>query len=198
MARYPRIKTLWILVLLFPATLFLGAVILSIAGLRDDLGHAEVALVLGNTVAPDGTPSPRLRARLDKTLELYRQGYFPMIIVSGGVGKEGYDEAVVMRDYLAAHDVPGDRIITDSAGHTTYASARNTRRIAQQRHFDSVFVISQYFHIPRSRLALRRFGFTTVHSAHADYMEARDIYAVPRELAGYIRYIFRNYYILGT
>jgi len=103
-----------------------------------------------------------------------------------------------MRDYLVAHDIPSDRIITDSDGLTTYASARNTRRMAQQRHFDSVFVVSQYFHIPRSRLTLRRFGFTTVRSAHANYVEARDIYAAPRELLGYIRYFFRNYYILGS
>jgi uncharacterized SAM-binding protein YcdF (DUF218 family) len=173
----------------------LGTVVLIIAGLRDDIGKADVALVLGNTVQRDGTPSARLRARLDKTLELYRAGYFPTIIVSGGVGKEGYDEAAVMRDYLIQHDIPANRIITDSVGATTYASAQNTRRIALQQHIESVFVISQYFHVPRSRLALQRFGFSTIHSAHADYVELRDIYSAPRELIGYVRYLFRHYHV---
>ncbi|MEZ0257422.1 MAG: YdcF family protein [Chthoniobacter sp.] len=185
-------RTLLFLFGAFAGLLVLGTAILILSGLRDDLGPADVALVLGNTVQPDGTPSPRLRARLDKTLKLYRAGYFPRIIASGGVGKEGYDEAVVMRDYLADHGVPRDHIIVDSGGTTTFASARNTRRIAREQHFASVFVVSQYFHIPRSRLALQRFGFSTVHSAHANYVEARDIYSAPRELFGYVRYLFRS------
>lgn len=190
-------KTLLFILAAVFGSVLLGTVVLAFAGLNDDLGKADVALVLGNTVQPDGTPSARLRARLDKTLELYRAGYFPRIIVSGGVGKEGYDEAAVMRDYLIHHDIPADRIITDSAGATTYASAQNTRQIAQQQHFESVFVVSQYFHVPRSRLALQRFGFSTVHSAHANYVELRDLYSAPRELIGYLRYLFRHYHAAG-
>lgn len=187
-----RFKIQSLCLLLFFGAFLLGTATLILSGLRDDLGPADVALVLGNTVQPDGQPSPRLQARLDKTLELYRAGYFPTIIASGGVGKEGYDEAVVMRDYLAEHGVPRDRILVDSAGATTFASARNTRRIAQEQHFTSVFVVSQYFHLPRSRLALHQQGFATVRSAHANYAEARDFYSVPRELIGYVRYLFRR------
>lgn len=171
----------------------LGTVILALAGLRDSIGTADVALVLGSKVEVDGSPSPRLRARLDKTLELYRAGCFPEIIASGGTGKEGYDEAVVMRDYLVAHGIPNDRVIVDSGGTTTFMSARNTRTIARQRKLGSVFVISQYFHMPRARLALSRFGFSKVYSAHARLFEFRDIYSAPRELFGYLSYLFRRY-----
>lgn len=196
--RRSQTKTLLLLFAVIAGAVLLGTIVLAVAGSRDDLGPADVALVLGNTVQPDGTPSSRLRARLDKTLELYRAGYFPTIIASGGVGKEGFDEAAVMRDYLAEHGVPRDHIIVDSAGTTTFASARNTRQIARQQHFASVFVVTQYFHIPRSRLALQRLGFSTVHSAHANFLEARDVYSAPRELLGYIRYLFRRYDTTGT
>ena len=134
----------------------------------------------------------RLRARLDKALECYRAGYFPVVIVSGGVGKEGFDEAVVMRDYLVAHGIPSDRIIVDSDGMSTFDSAKNTLRIARERHFQSVFVISQHFHIPRARLALRRFGLSPIYSAHARYFELRDIYSSLREFPGYLKYFFRS------
>ncbi|MDR3403028.1 MAG: YdcF family protein [Chthoniobacter sp.] len=173
--------------------LLLETGILVAAGLHDEMGKADAALVLGSKVERDGTPSPRLRARLDETLELYRAGYFPTIIASGGVGKEGYDEAAVMRDYLVAHGVPKDHIIVDSNGMTTFASARNTLQIARERKFGSVFVISQYFHIPRTRLALSRFGISTIYSAHAPYFEIRDFYSSPRELFGYLSYFFRSY-----
>ena len=113
-----------ILALCWVAGLILaGTAILVVAGLRDDIGKADAALVLGCKVELDGTPSTRLRARLDRTLELYQAGHFPKIITSGGVGKEGFDEAAVMRDYLVARGVPTEHIIVDSDGTTTFASA---------------------------------------------------------------------------
>lgn len=171
----------------------LGTTVLVVIGLQDDIGHADAALVLGSKVELDGTPSARLRARLDRTLELYQAGHFPKIITSGGVGIEGFDEAVVMRDYLAARGVPGENIIVDSAGLTTFASAQNTLQIARRQGFKSILVVSQYFHLPRSRMALRRFGITTVYSAHARIFELRDIYSSFREFFGCLSYLFRQY-----
>jgi vancomycin permeability regulator SanA len=108
------------------------------------------------------------------------------------VGKEGFDEAVVMKKHLVASGIPGERVIVDSEGVTTFASAKNTMKIAREHGFRSVFVVSQYFHVPRSCMVLRRMGMTTLHSAHARIFELRDLYSIPRELIGYIRYRFRD------
>ncbi len=177
------------------ACLIFGPGALLYVGTQDDLGKADVALVLGSKVETDGQPSARLRSRLEETAELYRAGWFPLIVTSGGVGKEGFDEAVVMKDFLVSKGIPADRIITDSTGVTTYASALQMARIARERHFQSVLVVSQAFHIPRARLALRRFGIPTVYSAHSRYFEMRDLYSAPRELFGYASYLFRRYEI---
>ena len=163
-----------------------------VSGLRDDIARSDVGLVLGNKVELDGTPSPRLRARLDRTLELFRGGFFPSIIVSGGTGKEGFDEAAVMRDYLISHGVPASAVITESHGDTTFASAVNTARIAKERGFKSVFVVTQYFHVPRARLALRNCNITDIHSAHARFFEWGDFLSVPRDTIGYGSYLFRH------
>jgi hypothetical protein len=56
----------------------LAATCIVVAGLRDDIQAADVAIVPGNTVEKDGHPSARLRARLDQTVTLYRQRLFPM------------------------------------------------------------------------------------------------------------------------
>jgi hypothetical protein len=42
-------------------------------------------------------------------------------------------------------------------------------------------------------MALRRFGISSVFSAHAHYFEVRDIYSTLRELIGCITYQFRRY-----
>ncbi len=99
---------------------FMAAVVALVSdGLTDELGNADAGLVLGNTVNREGQPSARLRARLDRALVLYRGGYFPLIVVSGAIGKEGHDEASVMHDYLVKRGIPPNRVVVDSEGRTT-------------------------------------------------------------------------------
>ena len=187
-----KIKRLLFIASIPAVGILIALTVLISSGLKDQIGKADIALVLGNTVNADGNPSPRLQARLDKTLELYRHGYFPTIIVSGGVGIEGYDEAKVMGDYLVSHGVPVDKIIMDNEGINTYASAKKTSQILRDSNKKSVFVVSQYFHLPRARLTLERLGISPIYSAHANFFEWRDIYSSLREVAAYISYVLRN------
>lgn len=160
------------------------------SGLKDDIQRSDVAIILGSKANPDGTPSPRLAARLDKGVELYQQGMFKHIIVTGGTGVEGVDEALVMKNYLLAHHVPASAIIMDSAGSNTEASARNSKQIMLQNHFESALIISQYFHIKRTELLMRRYHVVPVYHAHADFFEVRDLFSVPREVIAYYYYMF--------
>ncbi|KXH78693.1 YdcF family protein [Chryseobacterium kwangjuense] len=62
-------------------------------GLRDQKRAADLAVVFGNTVNKDGTLSPRLKARLDKSIELYRNHKAKKIMVAEvwvkkAIGKE--------------------------------------------------------------------------------------------------------------
>jgi uncharacterized SAM-binding protein YcdF (DUF218 family) len=157
-------------------TLFvLSALVLVVSGLNDDVHKANVAVVLGNQVKPDGQPSNRLKARLDKTVQLFKKGLFPNVIVSGGVGVEGFDEAVVMKQYLLSQGLPNDHIYLDSKGVTTYLTAKNSTQLMKNNEWTSVLVISQYFHVPRTRLSFEQFGISPVYSTHADFFEIRDI-----------------------
>lgn len=162
-------------------------------GLTDELAVADVGVVLGSKVEQDGSVSPRLKARLDKAVELYKKGWFPKIVVSGGVGKEGYDEAVVMRRYLVEQGIPAADIFVDGAGINTYFTAKYSAHLVAEHHWKSALVISQYFHISRTRLALERFGVPRVYSAHADFFEIRDVYSLGREVVAYAYYLIRRY-----
>jgi vancomycin permeability regulator SanA len=164
------------------------------AGRRDDIQAADVAIVPDNTVEKDGRPSARLRARLDQAVTLYRQGLFPDVIVSGGMGSEGFDEAQVMKSYLVENGVPEGRIHVDSGGATTHLTARNAARMMRENGWQRAMVVTQYFHVPRMRLALKRSGVTPVFSAHAQYFELRDVYSTAREVIGYGAYLLRTDY----
>lgn len=158
-------------------------------GLNDDIQACDVAVVLGSKVNPNGTLSKSLKGRLERTLELYNKGYFESIIVSGGLGKEGHDEAVVMKEYLVENGVDPEFVYVDSQGINTMATAENTVKISADNDFKSYMVISQFFHISRIKLAFKTVGIEDVYHAHSTLFTFRDIYSVIREFPGYYKYL---------
>src|SRR5215475_8731057 len=173
-----RMRVVMLMLLMAPLTLVI-AILLD--GLMDNVRESDVGIVLGSQVMPDGTPSARLRARLDKADELFQQGLLKYVIVRGGQGKEGHSEARVMADYLAGQKVPREAIILDEYGNNTQATAQNSAAIMKERGLTSAVVVTQYFHITRTRYALRRAGVAMVCTAHARYFEMRDLYSIARE-----------------
>jgi len=181
-------------------TLFLGicfivaaaASALVVDGLTDNVAQSDVIVILGNKVEADGTPSPRLKSRLDAGVNLYTQGISKRILVSGGTGVEGYDEAVAMREYLVAKRIPSEAIITDSQGVDSFATAKNTAAYLEGNNLHSVLAVSNYYHLPRTRLAFERAGIEVVYTAHANHFELRDVYSIARELIAYPYYLLRQ------
>jgi vancomycin permeability regulator SanA len=173
------------------AMLLAGAAI-SAAGLADDLQTSDVGLVLGSKVELSGRPSARLAARLERGAALYAAGVYRHVIVSGGTGIEGFDEAAVMRAYLLQRGVPSAAIIVDSGGATTEASARNCAAFMAKHGYTRVTVVTQYFHVPRTRLALRAHGVERIGSAHAHHVELRDLYSIAREVAALPAYWLKS------
>lgn len=167
----------------------LGAGVIVTAGMAARPRPADLALVLGNTVDRSNRPLPRLEARLEAALALYRRGGCAVIMVSGGIdAQDGRDEAVGMRDWLVARGVPVQHIVTDSLGDNTRASAEHAHAWLSSHGLHSAVVVSQYFHLPRARLALRQAG---VEDAGGDYPRrwfGRDVYSSMREVPGYMAY----------
>lgn len=157
-------------------------------GTRNPNCTTDVAVVLGNKVEHDGTPSPRLKARLDEALLLYQTGKTKNIIVSGGHGNEGFFEADKMRDYLIKEGIPPEQIIVDNLGDNTLKTAINTKAICAAHGFKSVTVVSQWFHITRTKQMLSTSSLM-VCSAAPNYFEWRDFYAVTREFFAFYWYL---------
>jgi vancomycin permeability regulator SanA len=154
------LKRLRLLAFLLVGLAVLGSLGVALAGLDDDIQPSDVGVVLGSQVLPDGRPSERLKARLDEALALYRQGICARILVSGGTGKEGFSEAQVMARYLADQGkIPREVILLDEQGNTTEATAVNTARIMRDHKLKSALIVTQYYHVPRTRLASRRRAF---------------------------------------
>ena len=185
-------KRLRAALLIVVALYLLAGAAIALDGVRDRDGNADMIVVPGNEVGRDGTPSARLRARLDCALALYRAGRAPLVFVSGGTGLSGYDEARAMGDYLLARGVPAMAIVRDRAGIDTAATARNAAAYARVHHLGSALVATQYFHVSRTSLALRQQGLRVTGTAHAAYAEWRDLYSLAREVPGMAAYALRG------
>ncbi len=173
--------------------------IAAVLGVRDHLGNADVIVVFGNKVNTDGTLSRRLEARLQRAKDIYDEGYAPIIVVSGGVGKEGYDEAVVMRDYLLRWGVSESAILVDSDGYDSYRTAKNAAALLKQRSWTSVIVVTQYYHVIRAEMAFHRFGVTQLYHASARMgPEPREPLALAREFLAFYYYLVREYEFEAT
>jgi SanA protein len=121
------------------------------------LPHAQVALVLGAYVQPDGRPSAMLEDRLRGAAELYRAHRVDKVLASGDHGRPDYDEVNAMRAELVRLGVPDDAIFTDHAGFATLDSVVRARKVFDVR---SAIVVTQPFHMARALWLAHRAGLT--------------------------------------
>lgn len=128
------------------------------------LPHAQVALVLGAFVEPDGHMSQMLADRVQRAIELWRAGKVQRILVSGDNHTFSYDEPDTMRRALQAAGVPGSDIFTDHAGFDTWASMVRARKVFGVR---SAIVVTQGFHMPRALYLAKQAGLEA-HGLTAD------------------------------
>jgi SanA protein len=119
--------------------------------------HAQVALVLGAGLDPDGSPSAMLEDRLRATAALYRDGRVDRVLASGDHGRPGYDEPNAMRRELVRLGVPDDDVFTDHAGFATLDSVVRAKRVFN---VSSAIVVTQGFHLSRALWLARRAGLT--------------------------------------
>jgi vancomycin permeability regulator SanA len=158
-------------------------------GTTDYTRTADVAVVLGAKVYPDGTPSLSLSDRLDTGIELYRHGHVRYLLMTGGTGVEGCNEALAMRDFAIGAGVAEEDILIDTEGVNTVASARNCREILAQHGLVSALLVSHYFHLARCKMMFVDHGIpcATV-PAHMTRRPTREVYFVLRECVAYLVY----------
>ena len=115
----------------------------------------DCIIVLGAGVKKDGTPSPMLRDRLDKAIELYIEGIAPKIIMSGDHGQKRYDEVNTMKKYAIDHGVPSEDIFMDHAGFSTYDSIYRERDVFQVK---KAIIVTQKYHMYRALYIADKLG----------------------------------------
>jgi len=112
-----------------------------------EVPHAEVAIVPGALVKPNGDMSAMLADRVEQASRLWHAGKVEKILVSGDHGTWKYDEPDTMRKALVRDGVAPRDVFEDHAGFDTWATMVRAQSIFGVH---EAVVVTQGFHMPRA------------------------------------------------
>ncbi|MCD8508854.1 MAG: YdcF family protein [Bacillus sp. (in: Bacteria)] len=156
---------------------------------------SDVIIVLGAGVWEHG-PSPALKARLDRAIEVYENGYGEVFIVTGGLGDFPPTEAEAMRDYLVGEGVPPEQIFLEPLATNTLENLQNSKVIMEEYGWRSAVIVTDVFHMKRALniaedLSIDATGAAAVESVLYTNRGLRQTYML-REVAAMGKYYFES------
>lgn len=142
-----------------------------------DQSRPADAIVVFGAAEYVGRPSPVYRARLEHAYQLFELGMAPLVITTGGSGKDpNFSEGQVGRDYLANRGIPDVNLIAETQGTDTEHSARRVAAIMQANDLKSALLVSDAYHVYRAKRMMEHEGITVYTSPRPD--------SVPKALWG--------------
>ncbi len=144
---------------------------------------ADVALVMG-AAQYDGEPSPALRRRLDRALELFEEGCIDTIIVSGGSRPgDRFSEGEAGVRYLVASGIPRHALAEENRAGTSYQNLILSRPLIDGQ---AAIIVTDDLHAYRTAWLAARLGLE-VQVASVTGHGGRGAYGL-RELAILLAY----------
>jgi vancomycin permeability regulator SanA len=165
-------------------------------GTTDYRRPADAAVILGARVYASGVPSPLLADRIATGVELYRSGLVPVLVMSGGDGTDGFNEAAVMRDRAIAAGVDPLAILVDTTGVNTDATVDHTIGLLATRRGTTaglrLIAVSQPYHLPRIQLAFSGAGIDVLTVPAVDPVPISEMpLLIAREVPAFWLYYLR-------
>ena len=135
-------------------------------GHNDNAQPADAIIVLG-AAAYDARPSPVFEERIRHGLSLYRQGYAPRLIFTGGFGGQGarFAESEVARRYALRQDIPEGAILIETQSRSTRQNLVFARELMRTHGIGKVIVVSDPMHMARALRLSKELGIDAVASA---------------------------------
>ena len=163
---------------------------------RTDQERPVDAIVVMGAAQFNGRPSAVLEARLETAYRVWSDGVAPLIIVTGGkMPGDNFTESEASRDYLVERGVPETAILLENEGRNSADSLTGVAQIAEARNVHSVLIVSDGFHLFRSRMiaednGLVAFGVPAENSPIEPWSSTELDYVL-REAAAVLAYVFR-------
>lgn len=129
--------------------------------------EADIIIVLGALVRPDGEPGPAIERRMEVAISLYRAGAAPRLLLSGG-GTGAVTEAEAMRRLAVAAGVPESAILLETKSADTVENALECAKLLAADPPAAVLLVTDAAHARRARLLFRMAGLPVRRVATAE------------------------------
>lgn len=176
---------------------------------------SDVILVLGGTIT-SGTScfgpickqsgfvmrphyNPCVVARIDHAVSLYKEGFAPKILMSGGNDEETNDnEAEIMKKIASESGVPAENILVENKSTSTYENLLFSQNVINENGLKSVIIVTEPYHIVRAALVASKlnYNYTVSPALESECWNKDDFFAnwnfVKKELLALIGYKLQN------
>lgn len=143
-------------------------------------------IILGYPATKDGMPSPIMRERVIKAVELFNEGYANYIICSGGNAHNKYVEADIMINLAMSLGIPHNCLIREGRSVNTYGNILNSVEIMKKKDWESAIVVTSPWHLRRASYLLSKFNIKYVMEKSYFPKEFPPFYI-------FLIYMFENY-----
>lgn len=127
-------------------------------GRSDRAEPADVIIVLGASVLPDGEPGPDLLPRTEKAVALYQAGLASRLICTGGIEDDPLSAAAVACRKAMQMGVPGAAITVADGSNNTREDVRRATDIMRRQGMATAIVVSHPMHLMRATLLFDHAG----------------------------------------
>ncbi len=125
---------------------------------------ADSIVVLG-AAAWEDQPSPVFRERINHAVQLYKDGYAPIIVFTGGKGEgEKMAESEVAKQYALKCGVGPEAILIETQSKTTEQNLYYAGKLAADRHLTTLIIVSDPLHMKRAMLIAQDMGLQVYSS----------------------------------
>jgi uncharacterized SAM-binding protein YcdF (DUF218 family) len=125
--------------------------------------RAEAIVVLGGGVSPEGVPVRPSAERAQRAAGLWKAGYAPLVLISGGYTVIGpRTEAQSMAIVLQGLGVPSKALILENNSLNTFDNAVESQKLLLKRNVQKVLLVTSRIHLLRSTLTFRKQGMKVI------------------------------------
>ncbi len=146
--------------------MFVLAIMIDAYGRVDRVQKADVIVALGAGVQRNNKPGLAMRRRVSHAADLWKAGYAPYIICTGGnPGNRARTEADACAELLTQeHGIPASAVIQEDQSRSTEENAMYTHVLMEANGWTSAIVVSDGYHLFRARRLFMNEGIAVVTS----------------------------------
>jgi vancomycin permeability regulator SanA len=112
--------------------------------------NENIAVVLGAAVWSGNIPSPTLSSRVDKALNLLKEGFAGRIVLTGGKAPGEMSESEVAFEYARAKGIDTSKVVMENVTSSTSDQIKWILNELKGGNSSKVIIVSDAYHLPRA------------------------------------------------